>query len=182
MDNFNENYPISAEMGFDDAEVAVRKEFLEFTEADVSLLKELHVGLETQRNPFSEAFYRHLQHFPQLRSLLDTPERLERLKHSQSVYFSQLTEGEYGLKYVENRLHVGVVHQRVGLTPQWYIGAYRKYLHELMPILYHLMGGECRKVYCHLQRAAQDRFFRYGTGTRHLFSCRTSGDFPGKEI
>jgi len=97
--------------------------------------------LETLRDPFSEMFYRHLQHFPQLLPLLGNAEKLERLKHTLSVYFSQLTEGEYGAEYVENRLRVGMVHQRVGLTPQWYIGAYRKYLHELMPAIHHLMEG-----------------------------------------
>ncbi len=145
MSNLTENYPTSVEMGIDNAEVAVRKEFLEFTEADIALLKELHARLEAQRDPLSEAFYRHLQHFPQLLPLLGNTEKLERLKRTQSAYFSQLTEGEYGSNYVENRLHVGVVHQRVGLTPQWYIGAYRKYLHELMPGVYHLMGGDAEQ-------------------------------------
>jgi diguanylate cyclase (GGDEF)-like protein/PAS domain S-box-containing protein len=145
LSNLTENYPTSIEMGIDDAEVAVRKEFLEFTEADVALLRELHARLDAQRNPFSGTFYRHLQHFPQLLPLLGNAEKLERLKRSQSVYFGQLTEGEYGSRYVENRLHVGVVHQRVGLTPQWYIGAYRKYLHELMPSIYHLMEGNAEK-------------------------------------
>jgi len=129
----------------DDAEIVARKAFLEFTEEDVALLKYLHARLDDHRDHFSEAFYRHLQHFPQLLPLLGNAEKLERLKHSQSTYFSQLTEGEYGLSYVENRLRVGMIHQRVGLTPQWYIGAYRKYLHELMPGIYHLLGNDAEK-------------------------------------
>ena len=137
--------PISVLTGIDDAEIVARKAFLEFTGADVALLEELHALLETQLNPFSEAFYRHLQHFPQLLPLLGNAEKLERLKRTLSVYFSQLTEGEYGAEYVENRLRVGMVHQRVGLTPQWYIGAYRKYLHELMPAIYRLMEGDEEK-------------------------------------
>jgi diguanylate cyclase (GGDEF)-like protein/PAS domain S-box-containing protein len=132
-------------MGIDNAEVAMRKEFLEFADADVALLTELHACLEAQRDPFSEVFYRHLRHFPKLLPLLGNAEKLEHLKRTQSVYFSQLTEGEYGSGYVEKRLHVGMVHQRVGLTPQWYIGAYRKYLHELMPNIYHLLGNDAEK-------------------------------------
>ncbi|MGA8148729.1 MAG: EAL domain-containing protein [Gallionellaceae bacterium] len=145
MSNPTESHPTSVEMGINDAEVAVRKEFLEFSEVDVALLKELHARLEAQRDPFSEMFYRHLQHFPQLLPLLGNAEKLERLKRTQSAYFSQLTEGEYGSSYVENRLHVGIAHQRAGLTPQWYIGAYRKYLDELMPGIYHLVEGDAEK-------------------------------------
>ncbi len=142
MSSLPEKLPISVAMAIDDAEVAMRKEFLEFTDADVAWLKELHSRLESQSDPLSEAFYRHLQHFPVLLPLLGNAEKLKRLKHTQSVYFRQLTEGEYGVEYVENRLRVGMVHQRVGLTPQWYIGAYRKYLDELMPQIYHLLGND----------------------------------------
>lgn len=137
--------PISVLTGIDDAEIVARKAFLEFTEADVALLKELHALLETQLNPFSEAFYRHLQHLPQLLPLLGNAEKLERLKRTLSVYFGQLTEGEYGAEYVENRLRVGMVHQRVGLPASWYIGAYRKYLHELMPGIHRLLEGDAEK-------------------------------------
>ena len=140
-----EKLPTSVAMGIDNAEVAVRKEFLEFTEADVTLLKELHSRLEALRDPFSKEFYRHLQHFPNLLPLLGNAEKLAHLEHTQSVYFSQLTEGEYGSSYVEKRLRVGMVHQRVGLTPQWYIGAYRKYLHELLPGIYNLLGNDAKK-------------------------------------
>ena len=137
--------PTSVAMGIDDAEAALRKEFLQFTEEDVALLKDLHERLETQRNPFSKEFYRHLQQFPNLLPLLGNAEKLDNLKRAQSAYFSQLTEGEYGSSYVEKRLQVGIVHQRVGLTPQWYIGAYRKYLHEFMPIIYQLLGNDAEK-------------------------------------
>lgn len=145
MSNLIESHPTAVEMGIDDAEIVARKEFLEFTGADVALLKELHSRLEGKFEPFSNTFYRHLQHFPQLLPLLGNAEKLERLKRTQSFYFSQLTEGAYGLSYAENRLRVGMVHQRVGLTPQWYIGAYRKYLHELMPDIYHLLEGDAEK-------------------------------------
>ena len=138
------DYPFK-EMGITADDISQRKEFLEFTEADVALLKELHTHLETKRDPFSEAFYRHLQHFPHLLPLLGNAEKLNRLKVTQSIYFSQLTEGEYGESYVKNRLKVGMAHQRVGLIPQWYIGAYRKYLHELIPGIYQLLGNDVEK-------------------------------------
>ena len=132
-------------MGIDDAEVAMRKEFLEFTDSDIALLTALHASLEAQRDPFSDAFYRHLQQFPRLLPLLGNAEKLAHLRHTQSVYFSQLTEGEYGPDYVEQRLRVGRVHQQVGLTTQWYVGAYRKYLHELLPGIYRLLGNDVEK-------------------------------------
>ncbi|TAJ77047.1 MAG: EAL domain-containing protein [Gallionellaceae bacterium] len=138
---------LQKEMGIDSAEVAVRKAFLEFTGTDVALLKELHERVEGNRDAFSEVFYNHLQRFPEIVPLIGDAEKLERLKRTQSAYFGQLTEGEYGQDYVEHRLRVGMVHQRVGLSPKWYIGAYRKYLGEFMPIIFHLLAGDATKYF-----------------------------------
>lgn len=147
MNDQLKGYVLQEELGIDLAEVAARKAFLEFTETDAALLKDLHVHLESNHGAFAAAFYEHLQRFPEIVQLLGDDEKLGRLKHAQSIYFGQLTGGEYGADYVENRLRVGMVHQRVGLTPKWYIGAYRKYLSELMPIIFHLLGGDMEKCF-----------------------------------
>ncbi|HXU93386.1 MAG TPA: EAL domain-containing protein [Gallionella sp.] len=124
-----------AEIGIDADEIAQRKAFLSFDERDATLLESLHGLLENQRERLIETFYDHLQRFPEIRPLLGDEAKLVRMKRSQVTYFGQLTEGRYDQSYVENRLHVGVVHQRVGLTPKWYMSAYCKYLSEVMPVV-----------------------------------------------
>ena len=122
-------------MNIDEAEITQRQAFLAFDQDDVSLLKSMHGLLLDSSEALIEAFYEHLQRFPELRPLLGDATRLAHLKHAQSAYFSQLTEGCYEQAYVEDRLHVGAVHQRIGLTPKWYIGAYCQYLGEVMPLV-----------------------------------------------
>jgi diguanylate cyclase (GGDEF)-like protein/PAS domain S-box-containing protein len=126
---------ILSEIGIDADEVAARQAFLEFTETDVALLKELHGQLALQQDVFSESFYAHLQRFPEMLPLLGDSAKLERLKRTQAKYFNQLTEGCYDRQYIENRLHVGLIHQRVGLTPKWYMSAYCKYLSDTLPVI-----------------------------------------------
>ena len=127
--------PLLAELGIDDAEIAQRRNFLTFDEHDAALLGTLHDVLAGKREHLIEVFYEHLQKFPEIRPLLGDEAKLARMKQSQMTYFSQLTEGRYDRAYVENRLHIGVVHQRVGLTPKWYMSAYCKYLSEVMPLV-----------------------------------------------
>lgn len=126
---------ILAEIGIDEHEVARRQAFLSFDEHDATALKSLHDMLETHRGHLTEVFYDHLLRFPEIRPLLGDEAKLARLKNAQAQYFGQLTSGCYDLPYVENRLHIGVVHQRVGLTPKWYMSAYCKYLIEVMPLV-----------------------------------------------
>src|SRR3990167_2604955 len=138
---------ITHELGIDEADIARRKSFLEFTEADVALLKQLHALLEAPGSidEFIRVFYDHLLAYPEMRALIPDEATLERLKKSQSAYFNGLTTGDYGDEYVRQRLHVGAVHQHVGLDPKWYIGAYRKYLSHLHPLLWRLYGDDSEK-------------------------------------
>lgn len=124
------------EIGIDNAEIAHRQSFLAFDNRDADLLKSLHDILASHQEKLIDVFYEHLLRFPELRPLLGDEAKLAHLKRAQASYFSQLTEGSYDRSYVENRLHVGVVHQRVGLTPKWYMSAYCKYLSEVMPLVF----------------------------------------------
>jgi diguanylate cyclase (GGDEF)-like protein/PAS domain S-box-containing protein len=138
MENVIDN--VVAELGLSSEHIELRKAFLEFTEEDICLLRRVHALLNENKYSFADAFYEHLLKFQELHPFVSDAEALARLKKAQTRYFAELTEGEYGESYIRNRLTVGVVHQKVGLDTQWYIGAYRKYLSQLMPILWRVLG------------------------------------------
>jgi diguanylate cyclase (GGDEF)-like protein/PAS domain S-box-containing protein len=116
-------------------EVRRRLDFLEFDEQDAAMLQRVHEGLMLRQDSVIEGFYDYLMQVPQLRAMLDGPERLGHLQRAQRGYFDSLTSGRIDADYVCDRARVGLVHQRIGLGPQWYIGAYRKYLSALLPAL-----------------------------------------------
>ena len=126
---------IATDLGIDAAEMERRLQFLEFTPEDEALLVGLHdeFARRGEHNFFVEEFYAHLLAFGPTRALLADEATLARLKHTQGAYFERLTAGAYGLDYLLDRLRIGVVHERIGLKPQWYIGAYSKYLALLAP-------------------------------------------------
>ena len=130
---------------FDAGEILERKAFLEFGPQDGERLLALHERIEPARGAFTESFYSHLLTFEPMRRLMPDAQTLERLRSSQSAYFSQLTAGDYDEAYVTNRLQVGQVHQRIGLAPKWYIGAYRKYLSGLMPLVWAQCDGDTER-------------------------------------
>ena len=127
---------LAREIGLDDEEIAARRSFLQFDERDAAVLREVHALLDQERDTFSDSFYAHLLAFPRLRELLADSETTSRLRRAQAGYFSSLTAGDYGPAYIHERLRVGATHQRIGLDPKWYIGAYRKYLSELSSLLW----------------------------------------------
>lgn len=133
---------IAREIGLDQDEIEQRKAFLELEETDVEMLRQVHKLLQHDKEGFSDAFYQHLVEFPEMRKLLPDADTVARLRASQAAYFDRLTAGDYGREYIRDRLKVGVVHQRIGLEPKWYIGAYRKYLSELLAILWRMFSDK----------------------------------------
>ncbi|RMD79667.1 MAG: PAS domain S-box protein, partial [Gammaproteobacteria bacterium] len=130
-------------MGLDEeGAVARRKAYFGLGEAEERLLRELHPHLQRARRRFIERLYRHFLAFDETRSLLGDPAVLGRLKRTQAAYFDRLTAGDYGRAYVLDRLRVGSAHQRVGLQPSWYVGAYAYYLSELIPAVWEAAGGD----------------------------------------
>lgn len=142
MDSSARLLRIAAQIGLGNEEIAERKRFLEFDEGDIAVLKGLHAELASGSEQFVEAFYEHMWQFPSLKAIIGDETLMTRLKETQSRYFESLTEGEYEDEYVLGRLEVGVVHQRIGLAPNWYIGAYRKYLAGLIELLAKTKPGD----------------------------------------
>lgn len=134
--------------GLASKEIEERRDFLEFSERDVLLLREIHAYLETTgvKNEFTQDFYDHILSYPALSELIRDEAALERLKAMQGRYFDSLTEGCYGSEYVADRLKVGHAHHRAGLEPKWYIGAYRKYLSAFMPVLKRIFWHDDEKL------------------------------------
>ena len=114
-------------------EIARRKHFLDFGTTDAEALKALGQKLDGEAGFFVDDFYAHLRAFPETARLLEGDGRLERLKKTQLAYFRSLLAGDYGREYVRERLRIGAAHDGAGLEPQWYLGAYRKYLALMLP-------------------------------------------------
>lgn len=138
---------ISSEIGLDFGDVAQRKAALDISEADVARLRRVHDLLEPYQEQLLCSFHDYLFHFPELKTMLGDPVKVNRLRHAQLNYFKRLTSGIYDTGYVKDRLRVGLVHQMIALEPKWYVGAYRKYLSELIPVLSALFTDEPQEFF-----------------------------------
>ncbi len=111
-----------------EAELKSRRAFFEITDEDLARLAGLRPLAERWGDKLVEQFYSLLLSHPETRAFLADPELVRRLKRTQAHYFLNLFSGKCDLDYVVDRLRVGHVHERIGLAPKFYIGAYRKYM------------------------------------------------------
>jgi diguanylate cyclase (GGDEF)-like protein/PAS domain S-box-containing protein len=133
---------VAGAIGIDDADIALRRRFLGCTGTDLALLEQIHEALQPHIGTFVDAFYDHLDQFQQMRALAPDGPIRDRLKRAQTEYFHQLTSAGCGIDYAMNRLRVGLAHQRAGLAPTWYLGAYCRYLTDLLPLLIRHFGED----------------------------------------
>lgn len=133
---------VAAEMGINGAEIAARKAFLELDTADAEELRAIRDRLAAAQHGFADGFYEYLRRLPELAALLPDDATVDRLKRAHGRYFADLTEGDYGEAYVAGRLRVGMTHARIGLTPKWYVGAFRKYLSDMLRATWTAVDGD----------------------------------------
>lgn len=114
---------------------AERKAFIGLTADEEQLLQTVQHRVSLHAGELVEAFYVHLVQFEPVAKLLRDDQMISRLKNTQSEYFYRLLSGVYDYDYALDRLSVGLVHERIGLAPQWYTGAFGCYLTRLAAVL-----------------------------------------------
>jgi len=114
----------------------LRKEFLRLTPDEEGLVRQLQPLMAAHADELVAAFYRHLLQFDETRRLLSDELITKRLLAAQRAYLLRLVGGDYGPAYQEERLQIGRVHERIGLTPQWYLGAYSLYCSLIFPLIF----------------------------------------------
>jgi signal transduction histidine kinase len=127
-------------------ELEERLAFLRVERADVELLRELRPTLEKHADTFVAAFYRHLLSFAPTRELLRDPEVKQRLLVAQRAYFLSLGEPSFDAGYLERRRQIGRTHERIGLVPRFYVGAYGLYSALVAPLVFEAFAHDADRA------------------------------------
>ncbi len=110
-----------------------RKHFAGFTEDDAQLLAGMRAQAEQYVDQVIDDLYTQFFAFEETKSFFEDEAIASRVRSMQKEYFLGLMAGDYGMEYLENRLQIGRVHERIGLEPRWYIGAYAFYVRSMLP-------------------------------------------------
>jgi len=116
-------------------DLELRLGFLDLGPADLERLAALEATLEKHASALVDSFYHHLLSFSSTRRLLVDPGVRERLMGAQREYLLSLASPKIDASYLEHRRLIGEVHERIGLEPRWYLGAYALYLSLLVPLI-----------------------------------------------
>ncbi len=122
------NQSLTQMMGIDLNEQLERKNFVNFTTEDARVLKTLRPLIDAHSDSIVNLFYDKVVRHQELKKIIQQANSsIDLLKITQKRYLLEMFDGEYGDAYFERRLKVGIIHNKIGLTPRWYLGSYSIY-------------------------------------------------------
>ncbi|QAY65026.1 globin-coupled sensor protein [Paenibacillus protaetiae] len=116
------------------------------TDQHLKLLAEYRPVFEQVVDEVVERFYEKIGSQPELVDIINKVSSIERLKQTQKTYWMSLTDGVIDNAFIDNRIRIGAVHSRIGLSTSWYLGTYLTYLDIAVSVFERVIPGQWQKV------------------------------------
>lgn len=115
-------------VGISVADIERRKRFVGLGPADQQNLADIKPVITKNVEALVDAFFAHLAHLDEAKVLLGYKELTSQARRLKRAHLLEMVEGRYDLKYVEQRISLGLLYGRVGLPTKVYLGAFRAVL------------------------------------------------------
>jgi methyl-accepting chemotaxis protein len=110
----------------------VRLRFMRITDETGALLRDVWKIAEPKLPTILDGFYRHIMREPRLAQMIGND--MPRLKAAQGSHWARLFNGRFDDEYIRGVRSIGLIHNKIGLEPRWYIGGYNYVLNQLAEI------------------------------------------------
>lgn len=137
-ENQNTDISIQGQEGFSEllkGQYGLQLKFVRLTEQDLLNLVNMKPIMEKNVEEIVKAFYDKLQEMPNLLGIINQYSTIEKLTQTLTRYLLDMVSENIDENYVNGRKRIGNVHNRIGLLPEWYIGAYTVIQNKLFEIL-----------------------------------------------
>jgi heam-based aerotactic trancducer len=121
-------------------ESSAQLRFVGIEEKDINNLANHRTIMEQHVMRVVDAFYQKLNEIPHLITIINQHSSIDVLKKTLAQYLLDMFSGEIGENYVMKRKIIGNVHNRIGLLPEWYIGAFTLIQNEVLEVLAQELG------------------------------------------
>ena len=121
-----------------------RLRFMRIDRETRDVLRDFWKVLEPSLPKILDDFYDHVTREGTLANLLGN--NIPRLKVAQGGHWARLFDGRFDEAYMQGVRQIGMVHNKIGLEPRWYIGGYNFVLNRLVEIAVKSCGWRARKL------------------------------------
>ena len=135
--------------------ISDRLDFLRIDNVTRSTLTDFLPTLRQELPEILQAFYKHIQHWPQLAGLFKGGQAaMDRASKVQGDHWMKLFSARFDDDYVASARRIGLMHSRIGLAPQWYVGGYAFILGQLYTSASHAFASRLQPAAAQARTAA----------------------------
>lgn len=125
-------------------EIQRRLSLIQLTPADLEALRSAKPLITAEIDDIVNTFYENQVSLPEVARLIGDSESLARLRGAMRGYILSLFEGRPDTDYVLSRLRIGMVHNRIGVSPKLYVAAVQHLQQLLRQKLLDRDGQDCQ--------------------------------------
>ncbi|HEY9066867.1 MAG TPA: protoglobin domain-containing protein [Burkholderiaceae bacterium] len=118
-------------MGLSEAAVERRKKIVNLEPADLTRIAQIKDLVTNIAEDCVVTFFNHLAGLEEARPLLASRALAERARQLKKEHLVAMVQGDYGLRYVEQRLELGTLYARAGLDNCTFLGAFHQMLRHI---------------------------------------------------
>jgi rsbT co-antagonist protein RsbR len=119
------------EMGLTDAAIERRKQIVGLEPADLERIAALKDLVTEHAEEYMTLFFAHLSGLEEARPLLANRATFDRARQLKREHLLAMVQGDYGARYVEQRLELGALYAKVGLEARVFLGAFHHMLKRI---------------------------------------------------
>jgi len=119
------------EMGLDEANIERRKKIVGFEASDLPRIAAIRDLVTQHADDYVTTFFNHLSGLDDARPLIASRAIAERARQLKREHLVAMVQGEYGMKYVEQRIELGILYAKAGLDARVFLGAFHQLLKQI---------------------------------------------------
>lgn len=114
--------------------------------AAVTALREFLPVIQRNIDPILDLFYSSIQEWDGVPAALKDAPDIAVLKGAQKKHWFRIFNGEFDEEFLQKSAKIGEVHEKFGITPQWYIAGYNLIVDELLGLVLKTYGKSPQKA------------------------------------
>lgn len=118
-----------------DVELTAQLRMIALTEEDLRLLQSIQPFIMEHIDEIVNDFYNTVIAVNGLKDIIERHSTVDRLRETLRLHLIEMFDGKLDADFVQKRLKIAEVHQRIGLAPKWYMGAFQNLQNTLLSII-----------------------------------------------
>jgi len=122
---------LAREMGLTDAAIERRQKIVGLEPADLVRIAAIRDIVLPRAEAYTDGFFGHLSSLEEARTLLSSKPLLGKARQLKAEHLAALVSGEYGSRYVLQRIQLGLLYAAARLDTRVFLGAFHHLLHDI---------------------------------------------------